>query len=200
MPLPIFTVQTFNQNTLQPAGAVFAQRIESIQIARNFFTGTSNAAGGRSTMMEKKMNDLTTALLEALDQEATKKFPNAVALIDVNLHFSDMGKTDSNMFLAGQASATALIKRTKPASAQMASEYSRPVEQPVPQLPLAPQPLAPQPLAPQPLAPQPLAPRLNQPQRLNQIPLNEGPPKQNTNMVISRPIGGKRAKSRKDRK
>jgi uncharacterized protein YbjQ (UPF0145 family) len=195
MPLPIFTVQTFNQNTLQPAGAVFAQRIESIQIARNFFTGTSNAAGGRSTMMEKKMNDLTTALLEALDQEATKKFPNAVALIDVNLHFSDMGKTDSNMFLAGQASATALIKRTKPASAQMTSEYSRPVEQPVPQLPLAPQPLA-----PQPLAPQPLAPRLNQQQRLNQVPLNEGPPRQNTNVVIPRPIGGKRAKSRKDRK
>jgi len=52
--LPIFTIQTFNQNALQPAGAVFAQRVESISIARNFFAGVTGIVGGRSTMMEKK--------------------------------------------------------------------------------------------------------------------------------------------------
>jgi uncharacterized protein YbjQ (UPF0145 family) len=230
MPLPIFTVQTFNQSVLQPAGAVFAQRVESVQIARNFFAGTSNTAGGRSTMMEKKMNDLTTALLEELDQQATKKYPNAVALIDVNIDFSDMGKNDSNMFLAGQASATALIKRSKPA--QVNSEV---VSKPV--VPIAPQtqpyqaavlPTQPYqaPMFPtQPQAPrqnyttrqnyprQNLAPRQNYTRqnytrqniapRQNLAPGPPLPPLSDLDVGVPRPIsGGKKtkAKSRKNRK
>lgn len=113
-PLPIFTIQTFNQAALQAAGSVFVQRVESISIARNFFAGVTGVAGGRSTMMEKKMNDLTQALMQELDSQAKKIYPNAVALVNVQVHFSDIGKNDQNMFLAGQASATILIKRVKP--------------------------------------------------------------------------------------
>ena len=113
-PLPIFTIQTFNQAALQAAGSVFVQRVESISIARNFFAGVTGVAGGRSTMMEKKMNDLTQALMQELDSQAKKMYPNAVALVNVQVHFSDIGKNDQNMFLAGQASATILIKRVKP--------------------------------------------------------------------------------------
>ena len=119
--LPVFTIQTFNQNALQPAGAVFAQRVESISIARNFFAGVSGIVGGRSTIMEKKMNDLTTVLMEELDIQAKKIYPNAVALVNVQVHFSDICKSDSSMFLAGQASATALIKRVKPVGQSMMS-------------------------------------------------------------------------------
>jgi uncharacterized protein YbjQ (UPF0145 family) len=111
--LPVFTIQTFNQNALQPAGAVFAQRVETISLARNLFAGIGGIVGGRSTLMEKKMNDLTQALMQELDLQAKKMYPNAVALVNVQLIFSDIGKTESNMFLAGQASATALIKRVK---------------------------------------------------------------------------------------
>jgi len=124
MPLPIFTIQTFNQNTLQPAGAVFAQRVEAVSIVRNFLAGITGIVGGRNTAMEKKMNDLTKVLMEELQLQARTAYPNAVALVDVKVHFSDIGKDDSNMFLAGQASATALIKRNKvnsPAIPQMGS-------------------------------------------------------------------------------
>ena len=121
MRLPIFTIQTFNQTALQPAGAIFVQRVESISVARNFLAGITGVAGGRNTMMEKKMNDLTAALMEELDLQAKKMYPNAVALVNVSLHFSDIGKNDDNMFLAGQASATALIKRNKATSSAMPS-------------------------------------------------------------------------------
>lgn len=128
-PLAVFTIQTFNQNALQPAGAVFAQRVESINTGRNLFGGI---AGGRSTLMEKKMNDLTQALMQELDLQAKKMYPNAVALINVHVHFSDIGKTDSNMFLAGQASATALIKRVKAVGQSMIpTASSAPVVSPV---------------------------------------------------------------------
>ena len=156
--LPVFTIQTFNQTALQPAGAIFAQRVESISIGRNFVAGV---AGGRSTMMEKKMNDLTKALMEELDLQAKKLYPNVVALINVQVHFSDIGKNDSNMFLAGQASATALIKRVKAVGQSMIPSSAPLASAPLASAPLSPAPLAPAPLAPAPLASAPLAPPVN---------------------------------------
>jgi len=166
--LPVFTIQTFNQNSLQPAGAVFAQRVESISIARNFFAGIGGIVGGRSTMMEKKMNDLTRVLMEELDTQAKKIYPNAVALVNVQVHFSDICKSDSSMFLAGQASATALIKRVKAVGQSMApSEQLAPAMPPAMPPAMAPgmsqaMPPAMPPGMSQPMAPAPLSPPLEQ--------------------------------------
>ena len=111
MALPIFTIESFNQNTLQAAGAVFAQRVETVSLLRDLFAGIGGIIGGRSTTMEKKMDDLTKVLLEEIQAKTISKYPNAVALIDLKLLFSDIGKTQNNMFLAGQASATVLIRK-----------------------------------------------------------------------------------------
>jgi len=179
--LPVFTIQTFNQNALQPAGAVFAQRVEAISIARSFVAGVAGVVGGRSTMMEKKMNDLTTVLMEELDLQAKKLYPSAVALINVQVHFSDIGKNDANMFLAGQASATALIKRVK-AVGQSMIPSSAPLASPLASAPLASAPLASAPLASAPLASAPLAPP---------VPVNSAPIQ---DIVIPKPISGGKSK------
>ena len=154
--LPFFTIQTFNQNSLQPAGAVFAQRVESISIGRSIFAGADGSVGGRSVMMEKKMNDLTRALMEELDIQAKKTYPNAVALVNVQFHFSDIGKNDSNMFLAGQASATALIKRVKAVGQSMAPSEQLPLAM-APAMPPAMPPAMSQPMV-SPAASAPLSP------------------------------------------
>ena len=106
MALPIFTIQTFNQSALQAAGAIFIQRVETVALQ-------GNVAEGRSTPMEKKMNDLTRALLDDIQTQAKAKYPNTVALVDVHIDFSEVGKTGDMSFLAGQASATALIRKAK---------------------------------------------------------------------------------------
>lgn len=152
MALPIFTIQTFNQNTLQPTGAVFAQRVEAVTLGRNFLAGITGATGGRNALMEKKMNDLTKALLDELQIQTKNLFPNAVALVDVKTVFSNIGSEDSTIFLAGQASATALIKRNKSAnsSATAPSAPMAPMAPMVPSAPMAPiAPMAPSgPMAP----------------------------------------------------
>jgi len=209
MPLPIFTIQTFNQNTLQPAGAVFAQRVEAVSVSRNFLagiTGSTGSTGGRNTTMEKKMNDLTKALMEELQLQTRAAFPNAVALVDVKMHFSDIGKDESNMFLAGQASATALIKRNKPmgssmasapmASAPMAPMASAPMAS-APMAPMASGPMAPGPMASGPMAPGPMATKNNS-RMVNRLrnPINF------ENPTSPARVGGKRnfiSKSRKNR-
>ena len=102
MALPMFTIQTFNQSVLQPAGAVFAQRVEAVSLLRDFV--------GQSTFMEKKMNDLTNVLKDELQKKAKEQYPNVVALVDVMLTFSNIGNDASSMFIAGQISATALVR------------------------------------------------------------------------------------------
>ena len=186
--LPVFTIQTFNQTALQPAGAVFAQRVESINLGRSFFAGTGST--GRNTMMEKKMNDLTQGLVQELDIQAKKMYPNAVALVDVEVYFSDIGKTDSNMLLAGQASATALIKRIKPIGQSMVPTSSAPMGSPISSAPMS-SPIASAPMG-SPIASAPAA----------LAPLS---PQNTKNIVVPKAIsGGKRksfiSKSRKNRK
>jgi len=110
MALPMFTIQTFNQSVLQPAGAVFAQRVEAVSLLRDFVAGIGGLFGGQSTTMEKKMNDLTKVLQDELQKKAKEQYPNVVALVDVTLTFSDIGNDASTMFIAGQISATALVR------------------------------------------------------------------------------------------
>ena len=197
--LPVFTIQTFNQNALQPAGAVFAQRVESVSVARSFFSGSSGAAGGRNTLMEKKMNDLTKSLMEELDIQAKKMYPSAVALVNVQVHFSDLGNSDSNVFLAGQASATALIKRVKaqgqsmmpsssapmgsPMSAPMAAPMSAPMGSPV-SAPMGSPVAAPMPALPSPSSPAASAAMALSPQNAKEL-------------VIPKAISGGKSKKRK---
>ena len=190
MPLPVFTIQTFNQNTLQPAGAVFAQRVEAVSIARNFLAGITGSTGGRNTAMEKKMNELTKGLMEELQSQTQVAYPSAVALVDVKIHFSDIGKDDSNMFLAGQASATALIKRIKVNSPAMTSQIAQPPAMPAMAQPSAMPAMAQPPAMVQPPAmAQPLAMPAKNNSRIN----NSGNPTK---------VGGKKSfisKSRKNR-
>jgi len=126
MALPIFTIQSFNQTALQPVGAVFAQRVESVSVAKSSFAGFSSPNTGRSTAMEKKMNDLTKALISEINSQAKATYPNAVALVDLNIQFSNIGKNGENILLAGQASATAIVKR----KAAVAAPQPQPVAVP----------------------------------------------------------------------
>ena len=146
MALPIFTIQSFNQTALQPAGAVFAQRVESVSVAKSSFAGFSSPNTGRSTAMEKKMNDLTKALISEINSQAKATYPNAVALVDLKLQFSNIGKNGDNILLAGQASATALLKRKAPAP--IAGPVAAPVVMSQPMAPPGPAPSQPMAMAP----------------------------------------------------
>ena len=178
MSLPVFTTQTYNQTALQPVGAIFAQKVEPIP------TGIS---GGPA--MEKKINEITVNLMTELNTRTKNKYPNAVALVNTSVTFSDIAST----FLIGQVSATALIKRVKPMGQSITSGplASGPLpSQPLPSQPLAPGPLPSAPLAPGPFAlpSRPIAPTSQQ------LPL----PTRNSNIIIPKPIsGGSKIKQKK---
>ena len=47
---------------------------------------------------------------DELQKKAKEQYPNVVALVDVMLTFSNIGNDASSMFIAGQISATALVR------------------------------------------------------------------------------------------
>jgi len=202
MALPIFTIQSFNQSALQPAGAVFAQRVESINVGKSTFTGFSTANTGRNTGMEKKMNDLTKAVLSELNSQAKATYPNAVALVDLNLHFSNLGKTGDTILLAGQAAATALIKRksSEPQVAPMSQPapvamMSQPVAAPVP-APMMSQPMA----APVAMMSQPVAAPVAAPVPMMSQPAPVPVPLELAPSQPIQPQGGRRKRNMRSRK
>ena len=137
--------------------------------------------------MEKKMNDLTKALISEINSQAKATYPNAVALVDLNIQFSNIGKNGENILLAGQASATAIVKR----KAAVAAPQPQPVAVPqvAPSQPMAmvasqPMAIAPpapsQPIdmamaAPVPVASQPMAVAESQPLAAP-VPMAMAPP------------------------
>jgi len=190
MALPIFTIQSFNQNALQAAGAVFVQRVESVSLLRNVVAETGGSIGGRSTTMEKKMEDLTKSLLSEIQAQTKAKYPTAVALVDFHIAFSDIGKTDQNVFLAGQASATALVRKSRKvpnsSMAPLASESVAPVGSVAPMAPMAP--MAP-PMAPPMPMPTPMS---VPPVPMSVPPMAMAPPMAIPIQSGNAPVGGKR--------
>ena len=104
--LPIFTIQTFNQNALQAIGAVFAQQVEGVPIS---------ITPGRNPAMEQKIVDLTNALKYQLNTNTLSSYPKALALVDLKISFTEIGSSGQNILLLGQATATALTKKTSKA-------------------------------------------------------------------------------------
>ena len=126
MDLPIFTIQTFNQNTLRAAGAVFAHRVDLIKSPpKGLFSGGATPSNfSANTAMEQRIVLLKEELMKKLNEESVNKYGNdkVKALVDIKLDFSLLGES-----LLGQASATVLVERIKPVAA-----ISAPISSPMP--------------------------------------------------------------------
>ena len=128
--LPMFTISTFNQNRFQPAGAVFAQRVETVggSSKGGLFSSSKPTEVGRNPAMEKSMDNLTRVLKEQLVVNTLAVFPSAKALVDLKITFSNIGTNDT-IHLAGQATATALVNRPpKTATNSMSPPVVKPIE------------------------------------------------------------------------
>ena len=84
---------------------------------RDIMAGFGGIVGGRSKTMEKKMNDLTKVVLEELQTQARTLYPGAVAIVGVNIDFSQIGSGENDKFIAGQGSGTVLVRRSAPSPA-----------------------------------------------------------------------------------
>ena len=146
--LPIYNIQTYDQKKLLALPSVIVRRVESINLPRNILAGITGVTGGRNIEMEKKMNDMMVGLIDDLKKEALRVNNKVVALLGLDIQYSEIGKSSGNMFLSAQAIATPIIRRpvtqnTRPPSLSesVASESVPPVAPAMP--PVAPGPSMP---------------------------------------------------------
>ena len=142
--IPIYNIQTYDQKKLLALPSVIVRRVESINIPRNILAGITGATGGRNIEMEKKMNDMMVGLIDDLKKEALRVNNKVVALLGLDIQYSEIGKSSGNMFLSAQAIATPIIRRpvtqnTRPALPveSVASDSLAPVAPAMPQMPPA---------------------------------------------------------------
>jgi uncharacterized protein YbjQ (UPF0145 family) len=147
--LPIYNIQVYDQKKLLALPSVIVRRVESINIPRNILAGITGATGGRNIEMEKKMNDMMVGLIDDLKKEALRVNNKVVALLGLDIQYSEIGKSSGNMLLSAQAIATPIMRRpvtqnTRPPSLSesVASESVAPVApvgpMPPPMPPVAP--------------------------------------------------------------
>ena len=143
--LPIYNIQVYDQKKLLALPSVIVRRVESINIPRNILAGITGATGGRNIEMEKKMNDMMVGLIDDLKKEALRVNNKVVALLGLDIQYSEIGKSSGNMLLSAQAIATPIIRRPvtqniRPPSLSesVASDSVAPVAPAVPMPPVAP--------------------------------------------------------------
>ena len=109
--LPIYNIQVYDQKKLLALPSVIVRRVESINMPRNILAGITGVTGGRNVEMEKKMNDMMIGLIDDLKKEALRVNNKVVALLGLDIQYSEIGKSSGNMLLSAQAIATPIIRR-----------------------------------------------------------------------------------------
>ena len=200
--IPIYNIQLYDQKKLLALSSIIVRRVESVSIARNLLAGITGIAGGRNLEMEKKMNDLMTGLLDDLRKEALRINNKTIALVGLDIQYSEIGKSSDNMFLSAQAIATPLIRRPvsqniRPPSfsESVASDSGLPMPPAVPGPPMPPAVPMP-PVVPGPPGPPgpPVPPAVPGPQPFGSQPANQMP------LRISQMRGGSKKTRAKRRK
>lgn len=117
--IALSTTTEYDEHMLKPAGMVVTNRVETISAVRGFFAKIPGALGGKSSLIQNAINDLTKNAEEELRREARRKFANVQQIIGVDIKINTISRGgadegDSYMYIVATASGTALIPVDKP--------------------------------------------------------------------------------------
>jgi hypothetical protein len=92
---------------------VVATHTEALSLARGFVAGVMGIFGGKSDLMNKKVNDVMAVLIKKLQA----KLGSGEKIVGVRFEFAEFGREESNSFLSGIATGTLLTpKQAAPVS------------------------------------------------------------------------------------
>lgn len=111
MAVPLYTISTFNQQKYMPLGAIFGKRIEAISLFRGFAAGFQGLFGGQIGMVEKKIQDAMEGAKADLLKQAQLMYPQAQAVIGLQIHITDVGRDDKTQFILATAQGTVIGPR-----------------------------------------------------------------------------------------
>lgn len=111
MSIPLYSVQAYDNQKYTALGAVFGKRIEAISLFRGIAAGIQGLFGGKIDMVEKKIQDATEGAKADLLKQAQAVYPQAKAIVGLQIHITDVGRDDSSQFILVTAQGTAIGPR-----------------------------------------------------------------------------------------
>ena len=109
----IATSDFYETDKYKVKSLVVATHTEALSLARGIVAGVMGIFGGKSDVMNKKVNDVMSILIKNLQA----KMGPGEKIVGVRFEFAEFGREESNSFLSGIASGTLLTpKQAAPVS------------------------------------------------------------------------------------
>jgi uncharacterized protein YbjQ (UPF0145 family) len=105
--MSISTSDLYEMDKYKVKSLVVVTHTEALSLARGFVAGIAGLFGGKSDIMNKKVNDVMASLVQKLQ---AKLGPDE-KIVGVRFEFAEFGREQSNSFLSGIATGTLLTPK-----------------------------------------------------------------------------------------
>jgi uncharacterized protein YbjQ (UPF0145 family) len=100
--MSISTSDLYDLQKYEVKALVTATHTEGLSLARGFIAEIGGLFGGKSDLMNKKVNDVMNMLIQKLQ----KQIQSGERIIGVSFEFAEFGRSEGNTFLSGIATGT----------------------------------------------------------------------------------------------
>jgi len=106
--MSISTSDYYDLQKYEVKALVTATHTEALSLARGFVAELGGLFGGKSDLMNKKVNDV----MLALHQKLQKQIQGNERIVGASFEFTEFGRSEGNTFLSGIATGTIIAPRT----------------------------------------------------------------------------------------
>ncbi len=106
------TTPDYDMNMYKPAGMVTANRVESISYARGMIAEVPGVFGGKSSLIQNAVNDLTDNAMKELRKKARSQYKKISAIIGVDVKITTTTRSSGEKyteFMIATATGTVLV-------------------------------------------------------------------------------------------
>lgn len=106
--MSISTSDYYDLQKYEVKALVTATHTEALSLARGFVAELGGLFGGKSDLMNKKVNDV----MLALHQKLQKQIQGNERIVGASFEFTEFGRSEGNTFLSGIATGTIIAPRS----------------------------------------------------------------------------------------
>jgi hypothetical protein len=107
--MSISTSDYYDLQMYEVKALVTATHTEALSLARGFVAELGGLFGGKSDLMNKKVNDV----MLALHQKLQKQIKGNERIVGAHFEFAEFGRSEGNTFLSGIATGTIIAPKMK---------------------------------------------------------------------------------------
>jgi uncharacterized protein YbjQ (UPF0145 family) len=105
--MSVFTTTQYDASTWTPVKTIYATHTEAVSLLRGFVTGITSIIGGKQDMLNKKMDDVTEALMKKIKDQVD---PDQ-CVVGLSIELAEFGRSETNSTISGLAMGTLLKKK-----------------------------------------------------------------------------------------